>query len=708
MMKTNHFTFTLENGIATLVFDMLQNKVNILNHSAMDELDYYLELLKHNPEIRVLRFVSGKKDIFIAGADISEIRSLEDQESAYDVVRKGQLVLDKISHLPFPTIAVIDGACLGGGFELALRCTYRIATENKATKIGLPEVNLGVMPGFGGTQTLRNLIGASKALELILGGKQINGAKALKLGMVDACVPQGYLDFKLATFTHEILDLRKSDFIIKKRPKPTLIERFAPWVITMVAKKSVMQKSKGKYPALLAVIEVFDKTRSMSASRALEYEARMFCKLVVTPESKNLISLFYAVEAVKNEKLPVPPEALMPIKFTSVIGGGAMGGGIVWLFSKMDLLVRLYARSYEKAAQTIQHVSTSFDFLKKRRRLSAREIDMKLSLISYGTDFNSFSHSDLALEAIVEDVESKKETFSELEKVMRPDAIIATNTSSLSVNMLCEGLKHPERFIGMHFFNPVEQMPLVEIIPTKHTKPEVIATIVQLAKKSGKTPIVVNDCPGFLVNRILLPYINECAKILDQGEEVSRIDAIIEDFGMPMGPFVLADTVGLDVGYKVASVLEKGYGKRMEVSELLSRAYNDLHLLGKKGGKGFYLHGGKEKRVNPQISALRTGIISLSVQEITDRAILMMVNEAAYCLAEGIVKDAQHLDVAMIMGTGFPPFRGGLLKYADDYGLENVLHSLLRLRDKYGVRFEPSPLIHELAQRGSTFYKGIK
>lgn len=707
-MKNNNVKLTIENGIATLLFDMVESKVNVLNHVVMDELDHHLESLKNNGDIRVLRFLSAKKDIFIAGADISEIRSLEDQESAYDVVRRGQLVLDKISHLPFPTIAVIDGACLGGGFELALRCTYRIATENKATKIGLPEVNLGVMPGFGGTQTLRDLIGPSKALELILGAKQINGAKALKLGMVDACVPQGYLDFKLATFTHEILDLRKSDAIIKKRPKLTLVERLFPWIITMVAKKTVMQKSKGKYPALLAVIDVFDKTRRMSASRALEYEARVFCRLVVTPESKNLISLFYAIEAVKNEKFLVAKEDLIPVKFTSVIGGGAMGGGIVWLFSKMDLLVRLYSRSYDKAAQTIQHVYQSFDFLKKRRRLTPREIDMKLSLISYGTDFSSFSHTDLALEAIVEDAASKKETFNQLEKVMRPDAIIATNTSSLSVNMLCEGLKHPERFIGMHFFNPVEQMPLVEIIPTKHTKPEVIATIVQLAKKAGKTPIVVNDCPGFLVNRILLPYINECAKILDQGEEVSRIDAIIEDFGMPMGPFVLADTVGLDVGYKVASVLEQGYGKRMEVSELLKRAYNELHLLGKKAGKGFYLHEGKEKRVNPQISELRSQKTSLTIQEITDRAILMMVNEAAYCLAEGIVKDAQHLDVAMIMGTGFPPFRGGLLKYADNYGLENVLHSLLRLRDKYGMRFEPSPLIYELAQRGSTFYKGIK
>jgi len=707
-MKTHNFTLTIEEGIATLVFDIPDSKVNILNHQWMEELKTHLDALKSNTQIKVLRFVSSKKDIFIAGADITEIRSLDDCDTAYNVVRHGQIILEKIAYLPFPTIAVIDGACLGGGFELALRCTYRIATENKATKIGLPEVNLGVLPGFGGTQTLQQLIGPSKALELILGAKYINGAKALKLGMVDACVPQGYLDFKLAAFTQNILNPSQREAILKKRYKPTMVERLFPWLITSVAYKTVMQKTKGHYPAPLAIIEIFKKTRGMDPTRALELEARTFAQMAVTPESKNLISVYFAIEAVKNEKQLVAKEALLPIKFTSVIGGGAMGGGIVWLFAKMDLLVRLYARSFDKAAQTLQHVAQSFEFLKKRRALNAREVDMKLSLISYGTDLSSFGHSDLAIEAIVEDMATKKQTFNDLEAVMREDAIIATNTSSLSIDLLASEMKHPQRFIGMHFFNPVEQMPLVEIIPSKQTKPEVIATIVALAKKAGKTPIVVNDCPGFLVNRILLPYINECAKMVDQGESVEHIDTLIEKFGMPMGPFVLADTVGLDVGYKVASVLSQGYGERMEVSKLLDRAYNELHLLGKKAKRGFYVHEGKDRTLNPDIEALKSEKMRFSDEEIVDRAMLIMVNEAAYCLSEGIVKNAQHLDVAMIMGTGFPPFRGGLLKYADTYGLEKVLHSLLRLRDKYGMRFEPAPLLLELAHKGSTFYKGIK
>lgn len=707
-MKTKNFTLTIEEGIATLLFDIPNSKVNLLNHHSMEELNAHLDALKTNSEIKVLRFVSGKKDIFIAGADITEIRSLDDSDTAYNVVRHGQIILEKIAYLPFPTIAVIDGACLGGGFELALRCTYRIATENKATKIGLPEVNLGVIPGFGGTQTLQKLIGPSKALEIILGAKYINGAKALKLGMVDACVPEGYLDFKLATFTQNILNPSQREGILKKRYKLTMVERLFPWLITAVAHKTVMEKTKGHYPAPLAVIEIFKKTHGMDPTRALEFEARTFAQMAVTAESKNLISVYFALEAVKNEKQAVDKESLLPIQFTSVIGGGAMGGGIVWLFAKMDLLVRLYARSFDKAAQTIAHVAQSFEFLKKRRSLNAREVDMKLSLISYGTDLRSFGHSDLAIEAIVEDMAAKKQTFKELEAVMREDAIIATNTSSLSINLLGSQMKHPERFIGMHFFNPVEQMPLVEIIPSRKTKPEVVATIVSLAKKAGKTAIVVNDCPGFLVNRILLPYINECAKMVDQGESVERIDTLIEKFGMPMGPFVLADTVGLDVGYKVASVLNQGYGERMEVSALLDRMYNTLHLLGKKAQRGFYIHEGKTRSLNPDVRALQSGKIRLSDEEIVDRAMLIMVNEAAYCLQERIVKNAQQLDVAMIMGTGFPPFRGGLLKYADTYGLEKVLHTLLRLRDKYGMRFEPAPLLQELAHKGSTFYKGIK
>ena len=701
------FTVTNNNGIATLCFDTPEMSVNLLSQAALEELETHLDRINADSSIQVLQITSAKHNIFIAGADISEIRSLDNSEIAYNLVKKGQMILEKIEYLSVPTIAVINGACLGGGFELALRCDFRITTENPATKIGLPEVNLGVLPGFGGTQKLKHLIGVAKALELILGAKAINGKKALKLGMVDACVPVGYLDFKLDTFTQEVLTTRGREAIMRKRHKDTLLEKFLPSLIFYFATREVMKKTKGKYPAPMETIALFEKTQGMPIVEALDLEVQSFSKLVVTPESKNLISVFYAIEAVKNQKPLVANSKLVPIKFTSVIGGGTMGGGIVWLFSKIDLVVRLHVRGYEQAAKTLQSVAKSFAILKKRRRLTSREIDIKMTRISYGTQIDSLRHSDLALEAIVENVEAKQTMYAQLEDVLSPEAIIASNTSSLSVNMLSSKLQHPERFIGMHFFNPVPLMPLVEIIPTDKTDKKVIATIVDLAKKAGKTPVVVHDCAGFLVNRILLPYINESSKILNEGSSIEKIDKIITNFGLPMGPFTLADEVGLDVGYKVASVLSEAYGERMQISPLLDRAYNELHLLGKKGKKGFYIHSKGQKEVNPEVVALQSGKKQFEAQEIIDRAIFIMVNEAAYCLEEKIVKDAQHLDVAMIMGTGFPPFRGGLLKYADDCGLDNVVHTLERLQENYGARFAPAPLLVKLASSGGLFYKGV-
>jgi 3-hydroxyacyl-CoA dehydrogenase / enoyl-CoA hydratase / 3-hydroxybutyryl-CoA epimerase len=702
-------SFTLdiqETGIATLTFDMPDSSVNLLSTEVLLELDDHLSTLQKQEGIKILLVQSAKDNIFIAGANIEEIKALNDEEGAYDIVRKGQNILIKLEHLPYPTVAVIDGACLGGGFELALRCNYRICTESSATKIGLPEVNLGVLPGFGGTQTLKNLIGPSKALELILGGKVINGKKALKLGMVDACVPHGYLGFKLETLVEQILDTKKREKILAKRYKKSFVEKWLPFMIWKVALKTVMKKTKGQYPAPLAIIKLFKKTQGLPHNEALHAEAHAFSQLAVTDISKNLISLFFAVEGIKNEKLLVDKKELLPIEVTSVVGGGTMGGGIVWLFAKIGKIVRLKVRGFAQAAATIRSVASSFEAVRKRRRLTAREVDMKMTHISYGTDYKSLKTSDLVVEAIVENVEAKQQAYKELEAVLHDNAIIASNTSSLSITMLSESMEHPERFVGMHFFNPVPLMPLVEVIPGEKTDDKVISTVVDLAKKAGKTPIVVKDCAGFLVNRILLPYINESAKILEEGGSIVNIDKVIVNFGMPMGPFTLADEVGLDVGYKVAKVLEEGYGERMKVSTLLDRAFNELKLMGKKGKEGFYIHDGKDKEVNQAIAKLQTSSHTFDSHEIIDRAILTMVNEAARCLEEGVVKDAQHLDVGMIMGTGFPPFRGGLLKYADSLGIKNVQLRLEKLADKYGSRFEPAKLIVSMAESNETFYKG--
>lgn len=436
----------------------------------------------------------------------------------------------------------------------------------------------------------------------------------------------------------------------------------------------------------------------------LEYEARAFAKLAITDISKNLIGLFYASEALKKEsgvKRKVNP---IPINMINVIGAGVMGSGIVFQFSKIDKLVRMKLRRYEQAAQALKGIQKVYDAILKRHRLTLSEVNMKMGHITYTTEFDGFNNCDLALEAIVEDTQAKQELYAQLEKIMDEKAIVASNTSSLSISMLSEKMRHPERFVGMHFFNPVPRMPLVEIIPGKKTSAKTIATVVSLAKEAGKTPIVVGDCAGFLVNRILLPYINEAVRMFEEGADFEKIDKLILDFGMPMGPFVLADEVGLDVGYKVAKVLEDAYGERMKVSSILDRVYQQMQLLGKKSGKGFYIHNGKKREVNAEVKALVFSKRQFDEQEIIDRAILIMINEAAMCLQEGVVDNAQYLDMAMVMGTGFPPFRGGLLRYADSLGIQSIVITLEALAKNYGIRFEPAKLLIDMAKNKKTFY----
>ncbi len=698
-MKT--FDFNIDNGIATLCFDLEGSSVNILSSEVLRTLGAKIDELGKHENIRLLKFTSSKEGIFIAGADISQIEGLRDEEEAYELVREGQKVLSKISALPFPTVAIIDGACLGGGLELALCCDYRLATESPKTKIGLPEVNLGVLPGFGGTQRLKKLTGLSKALELILGGKILNGKKAYKLGIVDGCVPQGYLEFKEKSFCEQVLN--EPEKIVAKRKQGSLMDRFLPFVVFSYARKNVLAKTKGKYPAAIAILDLFEATQNKEVEEGLEYEARAFSKLVVTDISKNLIGLFYASEALKKERGVKRKVNPIPINMINVIGAGVMGSGIVFQFSKIGKLVRMKLRRYEQAAEAMTSIQKVYDAIMKRGRLTPHEVSIKMGHISYTTEFDGFKHCDLALEAIVENKEAKQELYAQFEDIMDEKAIIASNTSSLSISMLSEKMHHPERFIGMHFFNPVPRMPLVEIIPGKKTSDKTIATVVALAKEAGKTPIVVGDCAGFLVNRILLPYINEAVRLFEEGADFEHIDRLILDFGMPMGPFTLADEVGLDVGYKVAKVLEDAYGERMKVSSILDRIYQQMQLLGKKSGKGFYIHG-KKREANEEVKRLVYSKRQFDEKEIVDRALLIMVNEAAMCLQEGIVENAQYLDMAMVMGTGFPPFRGGLLRYADAVGIESIVITLKSLAKNHGIRFEPAKLLLDMAKDKKTFY----
>jgi 3-hydroxyacyl-CoA dehydrogenase/enoyl-CoA hydratase/3-hydroxybutyryl-CoA epimerase len=705
MMKTSIEVSINENGIAEVVFDLPGSPVNLLSTEVLLELERHLDAMKEDESIKAALFCSAKEGVFIAGADISEIKAFENEQDAYEKVRQGQRILGKIAHLPFHTVAVIDGACLGGGLELALCCDFRLATDGAKTKIGLPEVNLGVMPGFGGTQRLRRLCGLKKALELILGGKILNGRKAELLGIVDACVPHGYLGFKRQSFLEEVLDEDARAKIVGRRYKETLPERFLPALILRFAAREVMKKTKGHYPAPLAVIELYEKARRRSFEEAMEMEARSFARLSITEVSKNLIGLFFTSEALKKERGSDEEADPAVIERVAVFGAGVMGSGIIWLMSKMDLQVRMKVRHLEDVGRAFASIHGMYEAIRRRKRLTRREIELKMGHISYDTKFRGLGGADLCIEAIVEDTTAKKELYAKIESIVGEKTIIATNTSSLSITSLASEMEHPERFVGMHFFNPVNRMPLVEVIPGKKSSAQSIATVVSLAKRAGKTPIVVGDCAGFLVNRVLLPYINEAVQLFEEGEDFTRIDDLLVGFGMPMGPFTLADEVGLDVGFKVGMVLQNAYGERMRVASLFNEMVNKQKLLGKKGKRGFYLHRGKERSANPQVQELVERSNTFDEEEIIDRTMLIMVNEAARCLEEGIVKNAAYLDMAMVMGTGFPPFRGGLMRYAQQRGLKHVVVTLHHLANAYGGRFEPADLLVKMAESGERFYQ---
>ena len=703
-------------GVANLILDLPGEKVNKLSRPVLEELENILKVIDSDKSIKVLLITSNKKDIFIAGADINEIKDIVDEKDGREKVKKGQDILSKIADLKIPTIAVIDGACMGGGTELALACTYRIAVANKKTNLGLPEVNLGIIPGFGGTQRLPALIGLPNALKIILSGKAIDYKKAYKIGLIDLIVRKEFLENSLNEFVTEILKknnrVERKQKSLKRKRYIFEVMLFGKSIIYYLAKKDLFQKTKGFYVAPFYALEVIKKTYGTSnLSKGLKIELDAFCELVVSDISKNLIELFFIGEEIKKDNGIGGQAKKVEIKETAVLGAGIMGGGIAWSLANADINVRMKDIASESIAIGYQQILKIFKQLKKIRKITQNQINMKMARVSSSTDYSGFQNLDLIIEAAPENIILKKNILSELEHKIKDDAIIASNTSSLSIDAMSHALKEPKRFVGMHFFNPVNRMPLVEIIKGQKTSDEALATVVDLAKNLKKTPIVVKDVSGFLVNRILLPFMNEAAYLLQDGADMKKIDEVIERFGMPMGPFSLADIVGIDVGVKVANSLYESYGTRMKVASTLDKML-DKHpnSLGKKSNKGFYNY--PRKDINSDVfiilsevrkaEKIQTSHIDNNV--IIDRCILTMLNEAAKCLEEGVVKNARYLDMAMIMGTGFPAFRGGILRYADSRGIKNVVQRLEELNKNFDDRFEVSKLLTEMAKNNKTFY----
>lgn len=695
----NNIKFEINQNIATITFDLENEKINKLSFEVLKEFDEKLNLVQQDHTIKALVIDSAKKDIFIAGADIKEIEQLKDSEEVYEALMNIHKIFNKLENLPIPTIAYINGACMGGGLELALACKYRVLSTNEKTKLAFPEIKLGIFPGFAGTIRAPKLIGLLPSLDLILTGKTVDAKKAYKINLADAIFDDAQKEFMLGDFVQNAitgnLGSRKSFYLLNYPPFNEIIFKRTL--------KNLEDKVNSDFQAPFKALEVIKANMNKELEIAIKIEAEEFSKLAVTKESKNLIKIFFLFEKLnKNYE-----KTTNPISNVAIFGNGVMGKGIIWLFSKYLKDVRIKLRDITQAHGIIKDVSRIYDYLVKSRKMTKNQMDFKLNTISYTDKLSGFKNMEFVIEAIVEDEEMKKQTYKQLESVLNDNAIIATNTSSISINKLGSELKNKENFIGVHFFNPVNLMPLVEVIPSKETSKETINKVLELLISCGKTPIVVGDCAGFIVNRILLPYLNEAAFILNEGSKIEHIDHLIKAFGMPMGPFNLADTVGIDVGYKVATILHEEYGYRMPVAPLIEKMY-EAKYFGKKGETGgFYQYDGKDDYVNEHvISMLSNNGKIISDEEIVQRCLYIMINEASRCLEENITTEASIIDFAMITGTGFPAYKGGLLTYANEVGLKNILESLRKFERDYGSRFAPSNLLIKLVEEHEDFETG--
>ncbi len=699
--------------VAVVELDMQGERVNKLSTPMMLRLREVIRELKGSAYKAVI-FVSKKPKIYIAGADIDEINSLKTKADTAKAVESGQQVFNEVEDLPMITIAAVNGACAGGGCEFIMACDYRIATDDASTRIGLPETKLGIIPGFGGCMRMPRIIGLQAALDVILAGKLLNPKKAERAGLVDLVVhPSIMMEHAMKMAREKVGQKRRKTFRPNGLVNKLLESGLGRGIVFSQATKGVMKMTHGHYPAPLKAIEVIRKIYGMNdRERALTIEREAFCEAAATDISKNLIHVFYLTEMVKKQT-GVANSAVKGknVQHLGILGAGTMGGGIAYTAADKGVEVRMKDINHDAIGRGLRHARDLWMKLVKKKVINTFEFKQRMDRVTGGVDYAGFKLLDVVVEAIVEDMEIKKKVIAETAKNMRPDAIIATNTSSLSVTEMQSAHPNPANFAGMHFFNPVDKMPLVEVIRGIGTSDETIATIFELSKKMGKMPVVVKDGPGFLVNRLLLPYMAEAAFLLQEGMSIETVDrAYVKEFGMPMGPFALMDEVGLDVCIKVLKIFKKAFGDRIELAPCMQKL-ETTGRLGKKNKKGFYTYDESFRRgeVDQSVYAdlsLGTATNPLSTQECIERGVFSMVNECSRALIEDRIVETPHeVDLAMIMGTGFPPFRGGLLKYADSVGAPYIAEKLKLYSGKNAARMKPAEPLLRMATNKQRFYQ---
>ena len=693
------FRVERDGDLAIIWFDLPGEKVNKFSTAVMTEFASIVEQMEKATDIRRIILASGKPSIFIAGADVSEFSKATSPEQAREYTRFGQQTFHRFSKLPQVKVAAINGACLGGGCEIAISCDYRVMSDSPKAQIGLPEVKLGIFPAWGGTTKLPRLIGLPAALDIILNGKSLDGRRARRVGLVDEVVAPGILLDVAKEFTRKGKRRggERTKFYIEGNP-------IARRLIFGKARRAVLEQTRGHYPAPLKALEVMEVGMSAGVERGLAREVEEVVPLIMGDVAQNLVRLFFLMEDAKKEKLAATP---IEITDAGVLGAGIMGGGIAQTIAdKTEAMVRMRDIDWKAIAGGMKAAARIWKKKVERRRMTRGEMQRKISRITGTTDWSGFERCELVIEAVVENLDVKRQVLSEFESIAKDNAIFASNTSTIPISNIAANAKRPENVVGMHFFNPVDRMPLVEVIRGAKTSDIAMVTVANFARKLGKTVVHCNDGPGFVVNRILGPYMNDAGFLLEEGNTIESIDKAMLDFGMPMGPMALLDEVGIDVASKVAKILGGAFGQRMEASHVVEKLYADGRH-GRKNAKGLYLYeNGKRKGPDPSVYRV-LGIKSThaaDAKSVVERMVLAMINEAALILDEKIVASAPELDLAMIMGTGFPPFRGGLLRYADSLGLPYIVARLDDLSQKHGKRFTATAPLRRLAEREGKFY----
>jgi 3-hydroxyacyl-CoA dehydrogenase/enoyl-CoA hydratase/3-hydroxybutyryl-CoA epimerase len=701
-------TFSIEknHGIAIVSMNIDGLPQNVLNETVGHEFEAMINDIEADSSLTSLIFQSTKPGCFVAGADISLLQGIETEQQAFESCKLLHGLFQRIADLKITTVAAIDGVCLGGGLELALVFDYRIASSSKETRIGVPEVQLGVLPGGGGTTRLPRMIALPTALDMLLTGKQLNAKRAKSAGLIDKVVLSQVLLSTAIEYAGKNKPKRRQSFADR-------VMKFTPVrnVIISKARSQTLKLTKGKYPAPLKILEVINSGLGSSLEKALELEARGFAQLLMTPESKQLVNIFFAMTELKKDTGIDSDQEARDINNVGVLGAGLMGAGISYVtIDKAKITTRLKDINYDGLSKGIEYVGKIIDKQLARKRINSIARQNTMARLTGAIDYRGFKNSDVIIEAVFESLDLKQRMVADIEALGGDtETVFATNTSAIPIDNIAAKAQYPERIVGMHYFSPVEKMPLLEVIKGSKTADWATATAVELGKKQGKTVIVVNDGPGFYTTRVLVPYNMEAVRLLLEGVSIEEVDAALEAFGMPVGPIKLMDEVGIDVGAHIVVTLNHAFGDRIPLIEGVEKVLDD-NRKGKKNGRGFYDYSeaSKGKNVDPSIYAImgvsNAGRIELSRIEITERIILTMLNEAAYCLQEGILRSPRDGDIGAIFGLGFPPFLGGPFRYMDTLGAAEVVNKLEALKTLHGERFTPALLLIELAKSGKGFY----